>query len=132
MPEFSTNKVILHRFHVDNNEGESDVGSNMIIFRDLMVQLGLLDDVKHQLLQQNGFYVPMKETIGLIEQIDLISQEMCKMVMQNAEPISTMEDTDRTVKNIDSTYVKSDFEQVASNKTRLNADERTQLIGLLK
>ena len=33
---------------------------------------------------------------------------------------------------IDSTYEKSDLEQVTENETQLNADERTQLLGLLK
>ena len=33
---------------------------------------------------------------------------------------------------IDSTYEKSDLEQVTENETQLNTDERTQLLGLLK
>ena len=38
MPEFSGSKIINHRFHVDNDEGESGIGYDMIIGRDLMVQ----------------------------------------------------------------------------------------------
>ena len=36
MPEFSSSKIISHRFHVDNNEGESFISYDMIIGCDLM------------------------------------------------------------------------------------------------
>ena len=39
IPEFSIRKIILHRFHIDNNEGESGIGYDMIIISDLMEQL---------------------------------------------------------------------------------------------
>ena len=48
MPEFSRRNMLLQRFHVDNNEGESIIGYDMIIGHDLMVHIGLLDDFKHQ------------------------------------------------------------------------------------
>ena len=51
MLEFSIIKITLHHFHVDNNEGESGIGYDMIIGRDLMVQLGLSADFKFQVLQ---------------------------------------------------------------------------------
>ena len=51
MLELYSSKIISHRFHVDNNEGESGVDYDMIIGHDIMVQLGLLDDFKHQFLQ---------------------------------------------------------------------------------
>ena len=34
MPEFSSSKIINHRFHVDNDKGESGIGYDMIIDRD--------------------------------------------------------------------------------------------------
>ena len=37
IPEFSIRKIINRRFHVDNDEGESGIGYDMIIGRDLMV-----------------------------------------------------------------------------------------------
>ena len=60
MPELSNIKIILHHFHTNNNEGESGIGYDMIIGRDLMVQLGLLADFKRQVLQQDGAKVPVK------------------------------------------------------------------------
>ena len=41
MLEFSCSKIISHRFHVNKNEGESGIGYEMIVGRDLMVQLVL-------------------------------------------------------------------------------------------
>ena len=50
IPEFSSIKIINHRFHVDNDKYESGIGCVMIIGHDLMVQLGLTDDFKRQVL----------------------------------------------------------------------------------
>ena len=41
MISFYSRKIILHLSHVDNNEGESGIGSYFIIVHGLMVQLGL-------------------------------------------------------------------------------------------
>ena len=60
MPEFSSIKIISHRFHVDNNEGKSCIGYDIIIVHDLMVQLGFWDGFKYQVLQRDCDTVPMK------------------------------------------------------------------------
>ena len=44
--EFSISTIILHRFHIDKNEGESGIGHDMIIWRNLMVQLGFSSKFK--------------------------------------------------------------------------------------
>ena len=41
MPEFCSSKIINHRFHVNKNKGESGIGYDIIIDRDLMVQISL-------------------------------------------------------------------------------------------
>ena len=41
MPDFSSNKIINRRFHVNSNNGESGISYDTIIGRDLMVKLGL-------------------------------------------------------------------------------------------
>ena len=51
MPELSRSKTINHRVRVDNNKCESCIGCDMIIGRDLMVQLGLTANFKRQFLQ---------------------------------------------------------------------------------
>ena len=60
MSEFSSIKIMEHLFHVNNNKGESGIGYDMIIGRDLMLQLGLLANFKRQVLQWDGVNVPMK------------------------------------------------------------------------
>ena len=57
---FSISMKILHRFHVNNNEGDLDIGYNRIIRHDLMVQLGLSADFKRQVPQRYGTTVPIK------------------------------------------------------------------------
>ena len=41
MTEFYSRKIVSNHFYVDKNQGESGIGYDMIIGRDLMVQLGL-------------------------------------------------------------------------------------------
>ena len=59
-PEFSRTRIIEHHFRVDSNKGESGIVYDVIIGYDLMVQLGLKDDFKRQVLQWNSAIVPMK------------------------------------------------------------------------
>ena len=66
MPEFSGSKIFNHCFHVDNDKGESGKGYDMIIDRDLMVQLDLTAKFKQQVLQWDGDNVHMKESIKFI------------------------------------------------------------------
>ena len=51
IPEFSSSKIINRRFHVNNDKGELGIAYDMIIGCDLMVQIGLTADFKHQFLQ---------------------------------------------------------------------------------
>ena len=51
MLELSSNKTILHLFHGENDEVESGIGYDMITGRDLLVQIGLVDDFKSLILQ---------------------------------------------------------------------------------
>ena len=60
MPELSSIKIINNSFHVDNGKGESGIGYDMIIGRDLMVQLCLTADFRRQVLQWDCATVHMK------------------------------------------------------------------------
>ena len=51
MSEISSSNIILHQFHVDNNEGESGNGYGMIIGRNLMVKIVLSAEFNFQVLQ---------------------------------------------------------------------------------
>ena len=113
MPDFSNSKIINHRFCVHNDKGELGIGYDMIIGRDLMVQLGLTAGFKLQVLQWDGATVYMKEPRSFIGKSNLTKCKMREVVMQTSEPASTQEDTKRMVSILDSTYAKSDLKQVA-------------------
>ena len=66
MTEFSISKIINHRFHVDNEKCEWGIGGDMIIVRDLMIQLGLTADFKRQFLKWNGATESMEEPSSLL------------------------------------------------------------------
>ena len=120
MPEVSSNKIINHRFRVNNEKGESGIGYDMIISRDMMVQIGLMDNFKHQVLQWVGATVHMKEPSVLLGQSNIAKREVRKVVMQTAELSSTREATKLMVKILESTYVKADLKQVDDNATHMN------------
>ena len=107
MPELSGINIINHRFHVDNDEGESGIGYDMIIGRDLMVQLGPKADSKCQSIQWDGATIHMKESSNFLGQSDLTKRKMREVVIQTAEPASVREDTQRMVKIFYSTYAKA-------------------------
>ena len=71
MSELSSSKIINHRFHVDNNKGESGIDYNMVIGCDLMLRLGLMADFKRQVLQCYVSTVHIKKPSSLLGQSDL-------------------------------------------------------------
>ena len=99
MTEFSRIKIIHHCLHDDNDRGESRIFYGMIIFRDLMVQLGLTANYKWQVIQWDGAAVHIKELSGLLGQSVQTKHEMRKVVMQNSGPASKQEATERMVKS---------------------------------
>ena len=53
------------------------------------------------------------------------------MVMQNTDTAPTRESTERVVRNLDSTYERSNLDKVVSSAPQLNHEERKLLLGLL-
>ena len=94
----------------------------MIIGRDLIVQLGLLSNLKHQLLQWYDLTVPMKEPSCMMRGKDPTSRDMQEVSIHTAEPFSTRESTERLVKILNSSYLKSDLRRVPNNATHLNSE----------
>ena len=60
MPEFSSSRIINHCFHVKNDKGDSGICYDMIIGREMMLQLGMMTNFKRQVLQWDGAIVHMK------------------------------------------------------------------------
>ena len=67
----------MHRFHVDNTRGGDRTRYDIIIGRDLILQLG-------QILEWDETVAPMKETGNLLGQPDLTKRDMWEVVMHNA------------------------------------------------
>ena len=84
MSYFSIRKIILHWFHVDNNEGESDIGYDMIIGCDLMTNMGIMSDFKRQVLPWDGTYVPTKEPGSILGQTYSTIRKMSGAVMHTS------------------------------------------------
>ena len=89
IPEFSSSKIINHRFHSDNDKGESGIVYDIIVGSDLMVRLGLATNLKCQVLQWDDATVYMKEPRNLLGKSDLPKREISEVVMQTAELAST-------------------------------------------
>ena len=106
MPEFSSSKIINHCFHLNNDKGESGIGYDMIIGRELMVQIFLMVYLNHQFLQWDGAIINIKEPISLLGKSNITKREMSGVVMQTAETASTREAIARMVKLIESNYAK--------------------------
>ena len=79
-----------------------------------------MEKFKCQILQWYVATVHMKEPSSLLGKSDLTKSEMCEFFMQTAEPASTREATEIMVKPLDSTYAKSDLEQLV-NYIQLNS-----------
>ena len=89
MKYFSSSKIITHHFHVDNAGGDSRMGYDMIIGRELMAQLGLKANLGRQFMKWDDNLVPMKEPGIFIGKTKLTQRETRKVVMQTSEPAST-------------------------------------------
>ena len=76
MSEFSSSEIINHNFNVNNYEVNSCIVYDMIIGRDLLVQLVLTADFKCKVLQWDGATVHMKEPSGWLGKSDLAKREM--------------------------------------------------------
>ena len=57
---------------------------------------------------------------------------MCRGVMKTAETVYARWSNKRLVKILDSNYLKADLQQVADNATHMAAEDRTQLLSILK
>ena len=82
----SSSKINNHCLHVNNGKGKLGIGYDIIIGRDLVLQIGLLADFKCESLQWYGVIVHMKEPISMIGQTAITKREIRKVVMQNEEP----------------------------------------------
>ena len=60
MPEFSGSKIIKHKFQVDNEDINANIGYDMIIGHDLQIKLGCITDFKRNVFTWEDISVPMR------------------------------------------------------------------------
>ena len=87
MPEFSIINIISHQSYVVNDDGPLGVVYDMIIGCDVMVQLGLLNKSKCQVLQWDGVTSPRKQPRSLLYKSYLTSCKMQNVVMKTSENV---------------------------------------------
>ena len=71
MPKFSNRKIITHRFHIDNAQGDTGIGYDIIIGRGLVVQLGLKANFGRQIMEWGETAIIMKYPEKFLGQTDL-------------------------------------------------------------
>ena len=60
MPEFSITKIITNQFYINDGEGDTLMGYEIIIGRDLMVQFEMISYFKRKSVEWYGGVVTMK------------------------------------------------------------------------
>lgn len=128
LTEFSESKIINWKFNVSENS--NDLGYDMIIGRDLMVELGLIINFKDKKVSWEGIDMPMRD-FNQLRKLNLSRREMRAVIQASHEPIVTEEATKRMIKILDSNYKKADLAQVAAGAKHLTKEERSKLYNLL-
>ena len=60
IPDISISKIITHTFYVNNKEGDTGIGCDILIGQYLVVQLGKISDSKHNVIEWDSAVWPMK------------------------------------------------------------------------
>ena len=98
LTEFSTSKLITHRFHFNDKQKGADIGYDMIISQDIMTKIGLGSCFKRQVLTWEDSLVPMHSAYLVDTKPKISRAEIKQFMLQTEEPIATKEMTKRIVK----------------------------------
>ena len=123
MSDLSSNNLIEHNFHVKNSKGDSSIVYKMIIGWDLMVWIVLLVNLKCNTLTLYGTTVPTKQSVIRPGKNNITKNYIQWVVIYISHLSSTNEATENIFKILDSTYQRSDLENVFSSTTQLNSKE---------
>ena len=132
MPEFSGSKIIKHKFQVDNEDVNANIGYDMIIGRDLQAKLGCITNFKRNVLTWEDISVPMRSAYTDTDKPRFSRAEIHEIIKQTAEPLATQEATERAIKILDSNYEAADLDEIARNAEQLDDEQKAKLLVLLK
>ena len=95
MPEFSSSRIIRHRFHVDQSKDRQNLGYDVILGRDIMIKLGLATDFARRKLVWDQMSIPMWTVSERDNKSNPIlhKEELRQFVQQTAEPKVTQNAT---------------------------------------
>ena len=124
MPEFSNRKIITHCFHIENAQSGTGIVYEMIIVCELMEQIFLKASFGSQILEWGKTEITTKYPDNFLVQPDLTKCYMGNMVIDNSEPYSTRQTTERVVKIFNSTYARYNLDKVAAAASKLDKNQR--------
>ena len=131
--EFSDNKSITWDFYIVN--ANHNLGYDMIIGRDLLVELGIILDFKNKTIKWDNDTIAMdssplnlKEKSGLTLGQLIFKQELAAL---DSEPKSITAATNRAIKLMDVEYEAAKIPEVVAAQNHLNLVEKTKLTKLL-
>lgn len=127
LSEFSDQKIINWTFSVTNAE---DLGYDVILGRDLLLNLKMNISFEHEVVSWEGIDIPMRD-FNKIRKYKLDNREFKAFIQERSEPIVTQEATDRIMKILDSNYQKANLKAVVRGAKHLNEKEKTLLYNLL-
>ena len=95
----------------------------MIVVRELMVQLVLMDNFRNKFLAWDDAEAPMNWSGNFLVKLNLTKRKMQEVVVQTVEQSSTREVTKLVLKILSSTFVKVELEKVTNNAVHLNTKQ---------
>ena len=127
LPEFSDKKIINWTFSVTDSK---DLGYDMIVGRDLLLELKIDVSFNKKMVNWEGIEIPMRD-FNRLRRWNLSKYEVKAIIQEMKEPIVTKRATERMIKILDSKYEKADVKQVIDGATHLNEREKSLLYKLL-
>jgi len=127
LPEFSDKKIITWHFSAFEN---NDIGYDIVIGRDLMLELGMEISFVKKNVAWEGIEIPMRD-FNRLKRWNISKLEMKAIIQESSEPIATQEATDRIIKILDSKYEKANLKWVAEGAKHLTSVEKEKLYRLL-
>jgi hypothetical protein len=127
LPEFSDQKIINWVFNVTNSE---DLGYDVILGRDILLNLNMNISFENRNVSWEGIEIPMRD-YNKIRNYKFNKMEFKAFIQERDEPVVTQEATDRILKILDSNYHKANLKSVVQNAKHLNNKERDLLYKLL-
>jgi len=127
LAEFSPSSVINHKFQVDEESTDGDIGYDAIFGQNILTELGLIMNFEDRKMSWNGNVVPMRS----LKNESPTRKELRALLTESREPESTKAATKRVVKILHASYKKANLEEIAQGANQLNQIEKKQLYKLL-